>query len=115
MQATVTNTSGHSINYLDTTSYPAGVGVGAGGAASGGARCYPLPYPFAWIGTLANSGSKQLPMGPSDLYQPDGAVNCLTFQTWQQWQQLVQAGIVTIAFAQETNPAAVDEIAIGVI
>lgn len=100
MLVTVTNTSGGDINDLQTR-----VGSIPGPAsllATGGQRNNPLPYPFGHIGTLANTGTKQLAMHPRDwrhshMQAKDG------FEPSLQWQQLVQAGTVTLAYASETN------------
>jgi len=110
MLATVENTSGHAINYLDT------ITGGAGPAtllATGGQRKYPLPYPFGHIGELADTATKQLPMHNRDWrHKP---VPWLPMEPSIEWQQLVQAGIVTLTFATETGNRDEEEIYIDAV
>lgn len=102
MLVTITNATTRTINALC---------VGEDGlAASGGNhpeeanhRSDPLPYPFAHIGELAAAGTKQLPMQPADWrYQRANVPSGPAVST--QWNQLVQAGVITVAIAaQATN------------
>lgn len=101
MLVTITNTSGVTLNDLD--SYSLGSGV-SGGSAVGGARRYPLPYPFGHIGALAAAGSKQLPMRQRDWTYK--AVPWLPMVPAEEWQTMVQAGQVTLAIAVEVILAA---------
>jgi len=113
MLVTITNTAGRSINV------PA---VGEDGVALGGGnhpeetthRTDPLPYPFAHIGTLAASATKQLPMQPSDFrYNRGEAVMAKGVQ--QQWNGLVQRGVVTFAVAAQSTNQDVESLFIGTI
>lgn len=98
----VTNTVGvpsRTINAPDTyTTLGSGV---AALTATGGQRKDPLPYPFAMIGSLAAAATKQLPMHPRDWRHRDVFVGS-PFEAGEEWQQLVQAGTVTMAFAAQT-------------
>jgi hypothetical protein len=102
MLVTVTNTSGRALNGLDTI-------TGGTGPASllavGGARKDPLPYPFGHIGELAIAAAKVLPMHTRDWRYK--SVPWLPQEPSIEWQQLVQAGVVTLGVATETD--AVDE------
>jgi len=95
---TVTNDSGRTINGLD--SITGGTGSSAL-LATGGARKDPLPYPFGHIGELADAASKQLPMHVRDWRYK--SVPWLPQEPSIEWQQLVQAGVVSLAVASETN------------
>lgn len=97
MLVTITNTSGVTMNDLD--SYSGGSGP-SGILAVGGSRKFPLPYPFGHIGALANSGSKQLAMKPRDFHKRNAAE---TFEPGEEWNVLVQAGKVTFAIAAEST------------
>lgn len=95
MLVTVTNVSGSTINNLITG------GFGVSSDAVGGSKNMPLPYPFGHIGALAASGTKQLPMHPSDWrhkYVPWTPQEPSTL-----WNQLVQAGIVTLTVAAQSG------------
>jgi hypothetical protein len=108
MLTTVTNTSGVTINGLDSFTTDSGQGGPAVLTATGGARKFPLPYPFAHIGALANSGTKQLPMHPQDWrFKP---VPYMPFEPRDEWQTLVQRGIVTLAYASQTGRRDVEEL-----
>jgi len=97
MLMTIQNTSGRSINVLETMS--GGSGTSALSAV-GGNRTDPLPYPFGHIGTLADTATKQLPMRNRDWrYQGSAYME----EPSKQWQQLVQAGVVTMTVASETG------------
>lgn len=96
MLVTVTNTSGRTINKLDTLT--GGVGVSAL-LAVGGAKKDPLPYPFGHIGELLAAGTKQLPMHPADWRYK--SVPWLPMEPATEWNQLIQGGIVTLATAAE--------------
>jgi len=93
MLVTVTNITAAAINY------PA-VHEGGSGAV-GGAKVNPLPYPFGHIGSLAASGTRQLPMQPSDWrYRP---VYWVTHEPKDQWNDLVQRSIVTLTVAAQAG------------
>lgn len=104
MLVTITNTSGGTLNDLDSINLGPGV---SGGTATGGARLDPLPYPFAHIGALADTNSKQLPMRERDFEHK--AVPWLPMTPAQEWQTLIQAGKVTFAIAGETILAATQD------
>src|SRR5882672_9714797 len=94
----LTNVSGHTMNDLDTIT--GGVGTSAISAV-GGARKDPLPYPFAHIGALVNSGTKTLPMRPSDFNYK--AVPGLTHTPGTEWNMLIQASKVTLGYTAESS------------
>lgn len=98
MLMTVTNTSGRTINDLER--YTGGFGP-ASLYAEGGNRIDPLPYPFAHIGPLADTASFELPMHNRDWRYR--SVPWLTMEPSKEWQQLVQASVVTLAVAAETG------------
>lgn len=101
MLVTITNATTRTINKL---------AVGEDGLAAGGGN-YPseanhridaLPYPFAHIGELAASGTKQLPMQPSDWrFQRANVPSGLGVST--AWNTLVQRGVITVAIAAQTT------------
>lgn len=100
MLVTVTNTSGGNLNA------PAAITGGPSGVpwalnATGGSKEKPLPFPFGHIGTLANAGTKQLPMKLKD-WDKRGGLNAGSFTAGMQWQDLVQRGFVTLTIADET-------------
>ena len=101
MQVTVTNTSGHIINTPDLRTE----------GAVGGAKIDPLPYPFEWVGPVADSGTSVQQMHPWDLYDDRPRVG----QTpHQKFQQLVQDGTITFAVADPASgTVALDEIFIN--
>jgi hypothetical protein len=84
-----------------------------GSGATGGARKYPLPYPFGHIGALAAAGTKQLPMHPSDWRYK--SVPWVPFEPKDQWNGLVAAGKVTLAVAAEANRTDNEELFIDLI
>ena len=101
MLVTVTNLTANPINGPDQFTTDIGQGGPATLTAVGGARKNPLPHPFGHIGALEASGTKQLPMHPSDWrfksvpYEP--------FEAGQDWQTLVQRGIVSLTIASQTG------------
>jgi hypothetical protein len=104
MLVTVANVSGAAINYLT---------VGEDGVSTGGSRTKPLPYPFSHIGTLAAASSKQLAMQPADWHHKSSIGAGMEPAT--EWNQLVQAGIVTLAYAAETGRRDSEELFIDAI
>lgn len=117
MLVTVTNTSGASINV------PA---VGEDGIAVGGGnypaetthRTTPLPYPFAHVGTLANLGTIQRAMHPSDWRHGEGGVGSQMARglpSRVKWQQLVQAGKVTLTVAAQTGRRESEELFLNAV
>lgn len=112
MLTTVTNTSGGDINDLQTRT--GAIPGPASLLAVGGQRNNPLPYPFGHIGTLADTASEQLPMHPRDWRYE--AMQCKDgFEPSLQWQQLVQAGTVTLAYAAETNRTDEEELFVNAV
>lgn len=103
MLATVTNTSGFNINY------PEQGGYGRSPDAVGGSFAYALPYPFngydyqggSSLGALAPGNHFTLGMHPEDWYHKD--VPWQPQEPRTQWQQLVNAGIVSMSFATQTG------------
>lgn len=95
MLVTVTNTSGGTINTPTTG------GSGVSADAVGGTISNPLPFPFAHIGPLANSGTKQLPMHPGDWHHK--SVPWLPQAPVTEWNLLVAAGKVTLAVADQSG------------
>jgi hypothetical protein len=91
MLVTVQNDSGGVINDLDV--YP-------GTTASGGLRKNALPYPFGWIGELANAANKQLTMHPGDLYYRS-VLNGSAQMAWEKFQQMIQAGTISVTIADQ--------------
>jgi hypothetical protein len=105
MLATVTNTTNtvglpsRTINDLDHyTTLGSGPSVTD---AVGGARKDALPYPFGHIGALAAAASKQLPMHPRDWRHK--SVPWMTHEAGEEWQTMVQRGVVSLAFAAQTG------------
>jgi hypothetical protein len=105
MLTTVTNTTNtvglpsRTINDLDAYTT---LGVGPSQTtAVGGARKDALPYPFGHIGALVAGGTKQLPMHPRDWRHRDVIVGS-PMDSGEQWQQMVQAGTVSLTFAAQT-------------
>lgn len=103
MIVTITNTSGVTLNDLDSISHGSGPSALL---ATGGQRKYPLPYPFGHIGALANSGTKVLAMKPRDFAKRNAAE---TFDAGEEWNILVQSGKVTFAIAAESPNRDVEE------
>lgn len=99
----ITNTAGNPYFPGVTINNPITGGSGVSSDAVGGSKNKPLPYPFAHIGPLAAAASKQLPMHPADWnYKP---VPWLPQPPSVEWNQLVQAGIVSVAVADQTGVA----------
>jgi hypothetical protein len=110
MLMTITNTSGRTINTPDQIT--GGVGPAAL-LAEGGNVTDPLPYPFGHIGPLADSATKQLPMHNRD-WRYKG-VPWQPMEPSKEWQQLVQAGVVTMTVATETANRDEEEIYIDAV
>lgn len=97
----VTNTSGGVMNAL------ASGGYGSSPDAVGGVIANPLPYPFNKSASLANGATRALPMHQTDLHtKPTPA---FPMEPVAEWNQLVQAGKVTVSFAKEATSTDVDE------
>jgi hypothetical protein len=95
MLVTVTNTSGVTINN------PITGGFGVSPDAVGGSKSFPLPYPFGHLPPMLNGASKQLPMHPADWHRK--SVPWLPQSPATEWNQLVQAGVVTMATALQSG------------
>lgn len=93
MLVTVTNTSGATLNAQ-------AVHEGGSGAV-GGARTDPLPHPFGHIGSLAAAATKQLAMHTADWLKPLHPWSTLSPR--EEWNQLVQAGKVTLTVAAQAD------------
>ncbi len=77
--------------------------------AVGGQRKDALPYPFAHIGSLAAAATRQLPMHPRDWRHRDVIVGS-PMEAGEEWQQLIQAGTVSLAFAAQTGRRDAEEL-----
>jgi len=117
MLTTITNTTNtvglpsRTINDLDHyTTLGSGPSVTD---ATGGARKDALPYPFGHIGALAAGATKQLPMHPRDWRYK--SVPWLPFESGEEWQTLVQRGVVSMAFAAETGRRDQEELFINAV
>lgn len=108
MLTTLTNVSGRALNVLET--YTGGEGPSAL-SASGGNRTDPLPYPFSHIGEFAIAGTKQLAMHERDFYHEQ--VVGSGQKPSKQWQGLIQAGVVTLTNAAETNDVDAEDLFLG--
>ena len=93
MIVTLTNTSGRVMNDLDVHD--------GGSGAVGGQRKDPFPYPFGHIGALADTGTKLLPMHPSDWRYK--RVPWLTHEPKDEWNTVVKAGLVTLGVAAQSD------------
>lgn len=105
MLATVTNTSGVVLNALDQQI----VGYGAAQAiATGGAVKNPLPHPFNKNGSLAVGANKVLSVHPQDFrYVPTMGSNP---EPRDAINQMIQAGLITVALAAETPRRDIEEV-----
>jgi len=76
-------------------------------------RTYPLPYPFDLVGTLdANGGandSVELPMHHRD-WRYSRSQMARGLPVSEKWSQLVQAGVVTMAYAVQTDLRDVEDL-----
>ena len=117
MLTTVTNTTNtvglpsRTINALDEYTT-----LGEGPAktvAVGGARKDALPYPFGHIGALAAAATKQLPMHPRDWRYK--SVPWLTHEAGEEWQTMVQRGVVSLAFAAQAGRRDQEELFIAAV
>jgi len=104
MLVTVQNQLSRAINSPDTVDTRlTGLGV-AGLLATGGSLTDPLPYPFDQVGALEASGgadSVQRAMHIGDFRRVH--VYWRALDPNDEWNQLVQAGTVTLAFAAESG------------
>ena len=110
MLVTVTNLSSSvSLNSLDTLT--GGTGPSAL-LATGGARVRPLPYPFGHV-ELAASGSKQLGMNVRDWRHK--VLPGVPMEPGEEWQQLVQGGVVSVALAVQAGQVDPESVAVDTI
>lgn len=93
MIITVTNTSGATINGLDVHD--------GGSGAVGGQRLTPLPHPFGHIPALADAGTSVLPVNSRDMQYK--RVYWLTHDPADEWNALIQRGIVTWGIAVQAD------------
>ena len=112
MIATLENTSGRTINDYDVinnnyTDGPADL------YAEGGNRTDPVPYPFSHIDPLADTDTIDLPMHPADFRRQHVMQSAL--EPAAEWQQLIQSGVATLAFAAEVGVVDAEEIAVGTV
>lgn len=97
---TVTNLQATAMNAVDSNS----------AGATGGARKDPLPHPFQHIVLSATGGgsdAKQLPVHQADFRHK--SVPWLSMEPREEWNMLVQAGKVTVAFAAQTGQRDVED------
>jgi hypothetical protein len=111
MLMTVTNLTSNQLNYPDYyIGYP---GVPPVTNAIGGNLVNPVPFPFDWVQPFTANGvgvpdgvpgttyQVQLPVHYPDLGYTDPLFGPLKVATL--WDQLIQAGTVSVAFAAETS------------
>lgn len=104
MLVTVTNITNAAANpYFPgiTINNPITGGFGVSPDAVGGSKSFPLPFPFSHIGPLAAAGTKQLPMHPGDWHHKP--VPWLPQSPATEWNQLVQASVVSLVTADQTG------------
>jgi hypothetical protein len=81
--------------------------------AIGGSRKYPLPYPFSHVILTPSGGSlpsKQLAVHPRDWTKGGPVPFWTTLEPAEEWNQVVQSGLVTVTFAAETGRRDVEEL-----
>ncbi len=96
----ITNTSGGKLNDVQklTTMPSSVVDSIAGITATGGSRNNPLPFPFEHVAEMAAAAvSAALPIHAGDLLRSKTPYSPLPVRI--QWQQMIQAKKVTVAFA----------------
>lgn len=91
---TVTNLQDTAMNALDV--------IEGGSGATGGARKDPLPYPFSHIELEASGGddAATLSVHPRDWRHVGNMAGHGTLEAGEEWNMLVQAGKVSLSFAQ---------------
>jgi hypothetical protein len=77
--------------------------------AVGGSRKYPLPYPFGHV-VMAPLDVVELPVHPRDFAKGGAVPLWATMSPADEWNQVVQQGLVTIAFAAEVGRRDVEEL-----
>lgn len=98
----VTNTSGLVLNVLESG------GTGVSPDAVGGNVTRPLPYPFNRNGSLAIGGARTLGVNVRDFTTRE--VMCQPELPVQDWDNLLQKGWVTLAFATANSVDVQDEL-----
>lgn len=98
MQMTVTNLLAVTINT------PVTGGNGVSPDAVGGSVFKALPYPFNASGPLAAGASRTLPVQSADFQHK--SVPWLPLTPSNEWQALVQAGVVSVTFLADANSVA---------
>jgi hypothetical protein len=82
-------------------------------AVSDGALDDALPYPFTKNGTIAASGTKILPVHPRDWrYKCSPAIPTTS---GEDWNNLVQRGVVSISSAAETTRRDQEELFLNLV
>jgi hypothetical protein len=119
----VQNDSGRTINTPDQTYYFPTSGADAGsllnaqssgpGGVNTGHLQDPLPHPFKHVGPLANAGTVELSVHERDFRNKPVAHAPL--DPGEEWNYLVQAGIVSLTFAQETTVRDTEELGVAVV
>lgn len=118
MMVTITNVTGttfptgFTLNALDALTGGSGP---SGLNATGGARTYPLPFPFAHIGSLAAAATKLLVMKPRDFHKGGSVPYSATMEPGEEWQQMIQSGLVTLTTAAEATSQDPEETFIAVV
>lgn len=92
--------TGFTINVLDALTGGSGP---SGLNATGGAKLYPLPYPFGHIGSLASTATKQLVMHARDLSKGGCVSYAESMSPGEQFNQMIQQGLISFAIAAETT------------
>lgn len=103
------NSSTLTLNAIETVI--AGSGP-SGLVLSGGNRTNPLPYPFNLV-TIAPSATKILPAHHRDMEYRKPSFD--PQQSSEQWNQMIQAGTVTVTYAAESTNRDTDDIMIDAI
>ncbi len=97
---------GFTINTLDTISGGSGP---SGLLATGGARLYPLPYPFAHVGDLEDGDDVELPVNMRDFRKQNHAE---TFEPGEELNQMVARGLITVAIAADTTDSDIEALSV---
>jgi hypothetical protein len=97
LMSVVNNSSTLTLNALDVLS--GGTGPSAL-FATGGNRTNPLPYPFNMV-TIGPSATLVLPAHHRDMDRQKPSFN--THSPSEAWNQMIQAGTVTVTYATEST------------
>lgn len=124
MLVTVTNTTDVNASQVSRSiNVPAvgedGISVGGGVRPAEATHLVdPLPYPFAHTGEMAAGGSLQLPMHPIDWRVNAGLANSQMHRgtpVRDQWNMLVQAGVVSFATAAQADGVDSEELFVAAV